>query len=108
MGADLHNDGFASAYLLPDSPTWASLSFSNVGYGTEAGEPLSGGRPFSSAWFVWYPDPALVGTTVSIDTHGAGYDTFIGVYSAPAVDTSQYYLYTFSNLTLVNYNDDSN
>ena len=102
---DLGNDLFANAFVLPASGASATQSFSNVGYTRETGEQAS--SVGSSAWFVWVPTAAQIGTSVQVDTIGAGYDTFMAIYSA-ALTTAWATTYTVvsGSITFVTQDDD--
>jgi hypothetical protein len=87
------NDNFADAAVL--SGTSATWTGTNSGATRETGEPLIvGNKGGASVWLAW---TAPASGSVSINTHGSGFDTTLGVYTGGSVST----------LTLVAGNDDT-
>lgn len=75
------NDNFAAAYAI--SGNSATPTGWNYNAGKESGEPdhagVAGGK---SAWWQW---TAPTDGTLSLDTHGSGFDTLLGVYTGTGV-----------------------
>jgi hypothetical protein len=86
----LPNDNFSGAITI--SGTTGSTSGSNVGATRETGEPEVGGD--NTVWWKW---TAPSSGTVTIDTVGSDYDTYLAVYTGNEV----------SRLTTMMNNDDS-
>jgi hypothetical protein len=76
------NDRFAAAHVL--SGESGAVTGSNVGAGSEVGEPVprAGGR--TSVWYRW--TAPFTGVLV-VDTCGSGFDTVVGIYDGDAFET---------------------
>lgn len=79
----LDNDNFVNRFLVSGTP--AHVTGANAGATTESGEPFQSGfnRWGETLWWKW---TALVSGTVTIDTIGSDYNTFLGVYVGTAVN----------------------
>lgn len=77
------NDNFRSAQQLPSSPS-ALFSESTRGATRQVGDPRPVGieEPGATVWFSWTAPGA---GTVSLDTCGSDFDTFLGVYTGSAL-----------------------
>src|SRR2546423_1649630 len=83
------NDRFANAQAL--SGASGSVSGSNVGATSEAGEPV-----IAAGLSVWYSWTAPASGPATLDTQGSSFDTVLAAYSGTSVDA----------LPLVAQNDD--
>lgn len=84
------NDLFANRTVL--TGTDLDISSSNIGAGSEAGEPLHAGKiGGKSVWWKWTP---TVTGPAQLSTAGSNFDTLLAVYTG-----------TFANLTAVASND---
>lgn len=79
----LANDNFINRLLIFGTPD--HVTGANAGATTESGEPFQGGanRWGETLWWKWI---APVSGTVTIDTIGSDYNTFLGVYVGAAVN----------------------
>jgi hypothetical protein len=77
------NDNFRSAQQLPSSPS-VLFSESTRGATRQVGDPRPAGieEPGATVWFNWTAPGA---GTVSLDTCGSNFDTFLGVYTGTAL-----------------------
>jgi len=78
----LANDHFVNRLLISDTP--ARVAGANAGATIESGEPFQSGfnRWGETLWWKWI---APVSGTVTIDTIGSDYNTFLGVYVGTVV-----------------------
>ena len=92
----LANNNFANRFTLP---TPASVTGANAGATTEGGEPTGTGGFGGVNWgaTLWWKWTAPVTGTVTIDTIGSGFNTYLAVYTGAAVNA----------LTLVQRNDNA-
>ena len=92
----LGNDAFAYRIDLGSAASITD-SGSNQGYSSEPGEPVVDFRiePVTSAWWSW---TAPADGTLTIDTFGSDFDTWLSLWTGGAVN----------NLTLIAENDDFN
>jgi hypothetical protein len=88
----LHNDNFTNRTDL-GSASSATSSGSNAGYSGETGEPAQSGT-INSAWWKWTAPSA---GSLTIDTFGSGFDTYLTLATGSAVNA----------LTVLAQNDDS-
>lgn len=81
----LANDNFVNRFMLG---TPAHETGANAGAGTESGEPTSTGGFFGTSWraTLWWKWTAPVTTTVTIDTIGSDFNTYLAVYTGTAVN----------------------
>jgi subtilisin family serine protease len=91
--AQLRNDNFDQAFLLPGIP--AAVTGSNVDATKETGEPNHGGNPGGRS--VWWRLNVPSSGALKIDTFGSNFDTTLGVYSGTSVN----------NLAVLASNDDA-
>lgn len=77
------NDNFRDALALPGS-TSVLFSQSTLGATRQVGDPRPAGieEPGATVWFSWTAPGA---GTVSLDTCGSDFDTFLGVYTGQAL-----------------------
>lgn len=81
----LANNNFANRILISGAP--AHVTGANAGATLESGEPFQSGflRWGETLWWKWTA-PAFI-DTVTIDTIGSDFNTFLGVYTGPTVST---------------------
>ncbi len=84
------NDNFSNRIFLPGLPV--STTGSNIGDTGEAQEPAQSG-PINSTWWSW---TAPSTGTVTFDTQGSIFDTWLSVYTGSALNS----------LSLIAFNDD--
>jgi hypothetical protein len=79
----LANNNFANRFIISGSP--AHVTGVNAGATLESGEPFQSGfnRWGETLWWKW---TAPANRTVTIDTVGSDFNTFLGVYMGPAVN----------------------
>ena len=90
-GPSVVNDNFANRIFLDGLPV--STTGSNIGATAEPEEPSQNG-PINSVWWTW---TAPATETVTFDTIGSNFDTWLSVFTGSAVN----------NLSLIGFDDDT-